>query len=98
MEADHWRFQIEHKLKPLLIKKRQWITRMWHGTQVKLVIIDSKALSHATSHICINARSRVCEEIQVKWPVSGPTYLMDVVPRRLRRLCTTTKRAERAGV
>ena len=99
MEADHWRLQIKQELKPPLIKKkRQWITSIWQATEAELVIVVDGSGTLA----CDELRPLQCadgmgEEIQVKWSVSGSTYLIGVVPRSLRRQCNTP-RAKRAGV
>ena len=46
MEADDWRSLVKHELKPFLVKTRQWIAWLWHGTEAELVVIGRKTLSH----------------------------------------------------
>ena len=63
MKADHPWPEVEYQLKPLFVETRERIQRLWHRADAELVIIDGQALAYPTRNTCINAWSRVHEEI-----------------------------------
>jgi hypothetical protein len=98
MEADYRWSHVKHQLKLLITKTRDRIAWLWHGSEAELVIVGSKARSHATCHFCIDARSRMREKIKAERAVGGSNYLLGLVPRSLRRQRPAAERAERARV
>ena len=48
MKADHPWPEVEYQLKPLFVKTRERIKRLWHRADAELIIIDGQALAYPT--------------------------------------------------